>query len=72
MAFYLDDQLMPKMIGLAMECPFDGTNPCTCPLHEIRKKSLAERLKWAQKLSEDDAFSILTFHKECLNQKENS
>jgi len=58
------------MVGLSVECPFDGTNPCTCPLHEIRKKSLKERYEWAQKLSESDALNILTFHQVCLKEKE--
>jgi len=58
------------LVGLSVECPFDGTNPCTCPLHEIRKKTLRERYEWAQKLNKSDALSILFFHQDCLKQKE--
>jgi len=62
--------LKAQIVGLSMKCPFDGTNPCVCPLHEIRKQSLTERFLWVRKLSEEDAMNILTVHQACLLQKE--
>jgi hypothetical protein len=64
--------LLNEIFGLAVACPFDQGNPCNCPLHELRKKTLRERHEWLQALSEEDISNILTFHKKCLGEKENS
>jgi hypothetical protein len=64
------DLLESKMFGLAVACPYWGGNPCKCPFHEIRKKSLLERHEWAKRLSETEALNYLTFHQFCLQQKE--
>ena len=64
------DHVKTKIFGLSVQCPFSGTNPCVCPLHEIRKKGLRERLEWAERLSETEALNILTFHQKCLEEKE--
>ena len=64
--------LKAQIVGLSMKCPFDGTNPCVCPLHEIRKQSLTERFAWVQKLSEEEALEIVTNHQACLLDKETS
>jgi hypothetical protein len=71
-AFAQKESLKTELVGLSVECPFDGTNPQTCPLHKIRKKSLRERCEWAEKLSKTDALKLLTFHHECLREKQSS
>ena len=63
------EMLKAKMVGLSVECPFDGTNPCTCPLFEIRKKSSIERLDWVDSLTDEAAANILANHQKCLSEK---
>jgi hypothetical protein len=70
MPFDQKDLLKSQMVGLAMKCPFDGANPCACPLHEIRKQSLTERFAWVQTLTEAEALNIVTVHNACLLDKE--
>jgi hypothetical protein len=62
--------LLEEIFGLAVACPFDQGNPCKCPLHELRKKSLRERYEWLHELSEESMKDILTFHEKCLDGKE--
>ena len=62
--------LLEEIFGLAVACPFDQGNPCNCPLHELRKKSLQERYRWLLDLSEADLRDILTNHRKCLDEKE--
>lgn len=64
--------LKTELLGLSVECPFDGTNPLTCPLHKIRNTTLRERCDWAEKLTKDEALHILAFHRECLREKQTS
>jgi hypothetical protein len=45
------------------------TNPCRCPLHEIRKKSPIERLDWVDSLTADEVESLLLNHQKCLSAK---
>jgi len=61
-----------RVFGLSVACPFDQGNPCDCPLHEIRKKSIEERYQWFRGLSDERILEILTYHKKCLGEKENS
>lgn len=63
--------LQVKVFGLSLACPFDQGNPCDCPLHEIRKKKLEEKIKWLNKLSDEGVLNILTYHQICLGEKEN-
>jgi len=62
--------LLEEIFGLAVACPFDQGNPCECPLHELRKKSLQQRYQWLQDLSDDSLREILVFHRKCLDEKE--
>jgi hypothetical protein len=64
--------LLEEIFGLAVACPFDQGNPCGCPLHELRKKSLQERYRWLRDLSDDKLREILIFHRKCLDEKEKS
>jgi hypothetical protein len=61
--------LRTQVIHLTVLCPYDLTNPCTCPLYEIRKKSSIERLDWVDLLTDEEAANILSNHQQCLNEK---
>ena len=62
-----DDARM-GLYGRILRCPF-GDNPAECPLHEIRKQSVAERVSWVESLSDDEANRLYALHKTCLGQK---
>ncbi len=62
-------RLRTRIVHLTVVCPYDLTNPCTCPLHEIRKKSSIERLDWVDSLTDEEAANIFANHQKCLNEK---
>jgi hypothetical protein len=47
---------------LSEACSLDQGDPSTCPLHEIRARSLKERMAWFDELSE---LAILNIHTHC-------
>jgi hypothetical protein len=68
-AEYSLSQLRSHVISLTVLCPFDLSNPCHCPLHEIRRKSPIERLDWVDSLTADEVESLLLNHQKCLSAK---
>jgi len=62
-------RLRTQVIHLTVLCPYDLTNPCSCPLNEIRRKSSLERLDWVDSLSNEEAANIYLNHQRCLNEK---
>ena len=54
-----------QILDLSESCPFDGSNPCTCPWHEVRDKSQKEKHEWVRALSDESLLQILAFHKQC-------
>ena len=54
-----------QIFDLSEVCPFDGSNPCTCPWHEMRKKSQKEKYEWVHALSDESVLQLLAFHKQC-------
>jgi len=65
----LTDYLREKMLRLSDACPFDGTNPCKCPFHDIRTRGHAVREKWVRELSQESILDLLIRHQYCLNEK---
>ena len=63
------NRLRTQIVHLTVLCPYDLTNPCTCPLYEIRKKSSIERLDWVDLLTDEEAANILANHQKCLSEK---
>jgi len=61
--------LRTQVIHLTVLCHYDLTNPCTCPLYEVRKKSSIERLNWVDSLTDEEATNILAEHQKCLSEK---
>ena len=54
-----------KVFVLSLGCTIDGGNPTDCPLHDLRKISVPERLKAVQGMSEDAKLKVLEYHKKC-------
>lgn len=44
-----------------LRCPFGG-NPEACPLHDIRKKPIADRYDWLAKKSDEEVLEIFKQH----------
>ena len=55
--------------GLVMGCPFDDELP-DCPLQSLRKQTPAERFNLVNDMTDDDLIHIVSYHKECLAQRE--
>jgi hypothetical protein len=64
------ERLKVWVIGLAMACPYDQSNPPDCPLCNVRKKPIAERLHWVEALSHEQLRQIVTTHLLCLDHKQ--
>lgn len=63
------DELRDFVLALAECCPLDRCNPPDCPLYQLRKRKMAERLKWLQALDEDDVVYLTSYHYVCLTTK---
>jgi len=63
------DELRASLISLAKFCPVDECNPEDCPLFQVRKMKLAERLKWFDGLAQDDLTFIAVYHHICMSVK---
>jgi hypothetical protein len=63
-------ELRQLILGLAMACPFDQSNPPACQLYEIRNLGLKERFQWVSKLTLSEAEGIWAIHEKCINTKE--
>ena len=63
--------LHKEVFGLSVACPVDASNPCTCPLHEVRKMGVMERCEWLHELSNLKMLGILASHQKCLMGKAN-
>jgi hypothetical protein len=59
-------KLQRYILALADACPLDQSNPEHCPLHELRKLKMEERLEWLRELNKDDARYLAAYHHVCL------
>jgi hypothetical protein len=64
------DRLRTFVIGLTVACPYDQGNPDECPLCSLRKKPIADRVRWVNSLSEAELSAIAESHADCLTAKE--
>ncbi|MCE0498779.1 MAG: DUF4339 domain-containing protein [Methylacidiphilales bacterium] len=63
------EELQAKVLSLSVACPYDQSNPRTCPLREVRKISLKEKREWIAKLSEMSMVDLNAFCQNCLAGK---
>ena len=59
-----EDDYSNEIISLAHLCPLCLENP-NCPLKGVRKRGLADRLKWLDKLSVYTKKTIYQYHLQC-------
>jgi hypothetical protein len=63
------------IMGLLVDCPYESNSPdCALPtiLHDIRKKSLQERVDWCNQLPDEEIQNIISTHKKCLACRESN
>ena len=56
------------MHGRILRCPL-GNNPEDCPLYEIRKLPLAERITWLESKTDEEVVDLYNRHNKCLECK---
>jgi len=54
---------------LLENCPFDHTNPGSCPLHALRVRPRDDRLEWLKSLSVAEIEELVVYHWVCLEEK---
>ena len=59
-------QLMTRVVGLSIACPFSQDNPERCQLCEVRTLPMAERIDWVRGLSAAELRRISVGHEACL------
>ncbi len=55
-------------IGLIVHCPFDESLD-NCPLSDIRKLPVSERLKIVRKMSDEEINKAIGYHKNCYEKR---
>jgi hypothetical protein len=60
------EQVLSQVQHLSVSCPHDNCNPSFCPLHDVRKLTLEERMKWVRALSDEELEYLITYHQICL------
>ena len=56
-----------NVLHLTTGCPFDRKNPLFCPLRQVRKLPLNERIKWVRLLNDEDLEYFSAYHEICLH-----
>ena len=54
--------------GRILRCPLGG-NPEDCPLHEIRKLPLEDRINWLESNTDEEVIALYEQHSKCLQRK---
>jgi hypothetical protein len=57
------------MMALIVDCPFEP-NPTDCPVYDLRKLDLVERVAWVRGLTDTDCREFYLQHLKCLAVKE--
>lgn len=56
------------MHGRILRCPLGG-NPEDCPLHEVRKWPVEERIAWLESRTNEEIVELYAYHTNCLEHK---
>ena len=64
----LIEEAQIEMHARILRCPV-GDNPEDCPLHEIRKWPLEERLAWLHQKNDEEIIALYTRHINCFEFK---
>ena len=61
----LVDEARFALDGRILRCPF-GENPIECPLHELRKQPVEDRLAWLESKSDEEVVDLYRLHTDCM------
>ena len=62
------EEAQVEMHARILRCPI-GDNPEDCPLHEIRKRPVEDRLTWLHQKTDDEIIELYGYHVDCLESK---
>ena len=62
------DEAWIALHGRILRCPL-GDNPEDCPLHDIRKMPVEDRLTWLNSKTDEEIRVLLEYHIDCLERK---
>ncbi len=62
-------EMLDNLLSLAVSCPVDHCNPDNCPLHNIRKMDLGQRLEWFRGLTDEELMYLSSYHFVCLKHR---
>ena len=54
--------------GRILRCPLGG-NPEDCPMHDIRKLPVEERIVWLESQTDEEIITLYELHNKCLECK---
>jgi len=54
--------------GRILRCPLGG-NPSDCPLHELRKLPVEQRIAWLESKTDEEVIDLYHQHNACLECK---
>ena len=60
------DRINEQLVRLAKECPYTGSNPPTCPLHEVRKLDPETTIGWLNGLAGEEKEFLMLYHDCCV------
>lgn len=56
------------LYGRILRCPLGG-NPEDCPMHELRKLPVGERIAWMESHTDEEKIALYEHHNQCLKRK---
>lgn len=56
------------LYGRIFRCPLGG-NPEDCPMHELRKLPVGERIAWVESKTDAEMIALYEHHNNCLKRK---
>ena len=65
----LRTDLLDTILPVALNCPFDHSNPTLCPLSVVRQLELPERLEWLNSLDDESLSYLAAYHCVCYRLK---
>jgi hypothetical protein len=64
----LVDEARFALHGRILRCPLGG-NPIECPLHDIRKLPMEDRVAWLEAQPDEEVVELYHLHNACLECK---
>lgn len=63
-------QVLTRVMGLAIACPYSQDNPERCQLCVVRSLPMPERIDWVRSLTAGELLRVSSGHETCLKALE--